>query len=271
MGFLSEQSPIAWRYCGHQFKMWRQEAGVSREDVGKESNYSPDTITSFERGVRRPTARLLDIGDELFGARGKLKAAAQYLEPEKFPPRAQEFMALEAEAIALYGYETLRIPGLLQTEAYVRALFNAHYPALDDEIVEGRVAARLERQCMLTGRPTTYFGFVIGEIALQCSVGGSEAMRHQCERLVEVGALRNVDIQVMPTSRGAHAGINGPMVLLESPDHERYAYEEGQVCSVLHADSEAVSTLTQRFGMIRMQALSTGESARLIREVADQW
>ncbi|MEU5343434.1 Scr1 family TA system antitoxin-like transcriptional regulator [Streptomyces sp. NPDC020766] len=61
------------------------------------------------------------------------------------------------------------------------------------------------------------------------------------------------------------------MVLLESPDHERYAYEEGQVSSVLHTDSEAVSTLTQRFGMIRMQALSTGESARLIREVADQW
>lgn len=268
---MSEQSPIAWRYCGHQFKMWRQEAGVSREDVGKESSYSPDTITSFERGVRRPTARLLDIGDELFGARGKLKAAAQYLEPEKFPPRAQEFMDLEAAAIALQGYETLRIPGLLQTEAYVRALLNAHYLPLGDETIELRVAARLERQYMLTARPTTYFGFVFGEIALRCPVGGPEVMREQCERLLELGALRNVDIQVMPTSQGAHAGINGPMVLLESPDHQHYAYEEGQSMSVLHADSATVSKLTQRFGMIRMQALNAEESARLIRGVADQW
>jgi DNA-binding XRE family transcriptional regulator len=55
VGSLSEQAPIAWRYCGHQFKMWRQEAGVSREDVGKESNYSPDTITAFERGARTAT------------------------------------------------------------------------------------------------------------------------------------------------------------------------------------------------------------------------
>ncbi|MFE6481991.1 helix-turn-helix domain-containing protein [Streptomyces sp. NPDC057757] len=268
---MTEQSPTAWKYCGNQFKMWRQEAGVSRERVGDETNYSPDTITAFERGVRRPTARLLAVGDELFGARGKLKAAAQYLEPERFPPRAQEFMGLEAEAIALQGYETFRIPGLLQTPAYVRALFNAHYPPLDDETVERRVGARLERQQMLTSRPTTYFGFVLGEIALRCPVGGPVVMREQCERLLEIGALRNVDIQVMPTARGAHAGINGPMVLLESPDHEHYAYEEGQVRSVLHADSEAVSTLTQRFGMIRMQALNAEESARLIREVADEW
>jgi hypothetical protein len=96
-------------------------------------------------------------------------------------------------------------------------------------------------------------------------------MREQCERLLELGASRNVDIQVMPTSQGAHAGINGPMVLLESPDHQHYAYEEGQSMSVLHADSATVSKLTQRFGMIRMQALNAEESARLIRGVADQW
>ncbi|MFI6280879.1 helix-turn-helix domain-containing protein [Streptomyces sp. NPDC050988] len=271
VGFLSEQSPIAWRYCGHQFKMWRQEAGVSREDVGKESNYSPDTITSFERGVRRPTARLLDIGDELFGARGKLKAAAQYLEPEKFPPRTQDFMDCEASAIALQWYETLLIPGLLQAESYVRALLGAHYPPLDDETIESRVAARLERQQLLVRKPTAYFGFVFEEIALRRPVGGSATMREQCQRLLKVGQLRNVSIQVLPTDRGAHAGLNGPMVLIETPEREHYAYEEGQAVSMLHSGSEDLSNLTQRFGMIRTQALSTEESARFIGKVADEW
>lgn len=271
VGSLSEQSPIAWRYCGHQFKMWRQEAGVSREDVGKESNYSPDTITSFERGVRRPTARLLDIGDELFGARGKLKAAAQYLEPERFPPRTQDFMDHEADAIALQSYETLLIPGLLQTEAYVQALLSAHYPPLDDETIESRVAARLERQQLLFRKPTAYFGFVFEEIVLRRPVGGSAAMREQCRRLLELGELRNVSVQVLPTDRGAHAGLNGPIVLIETPEREHYAYEEGQAVSVLHSGSKELSDLTQRFGMIRTQALSAEESARFIGKVADGW
>ncbi|MFF1680828.1 helix-turn-helix domain-containing protein [Streptomyces sp. NPDC058256] len=224
---MSEQPPIAWRYCGHQFKMWRQEAGVSREEAGAATNYASDTIGSFELGARRPTTRLLAIGDELFGARGKLKAAAQYLEPEKFPPRTQDFMDCEAEAIALQSYQTLLIPGLLQTEAYVRALLGAHYPPLDDETIESRVAARLERQQLLFRKPTSYYGFVFEEIALRRPVGGAATMREQCRRLLELGRLRNVSIQVLPTDRGAHTGINGPMVLIETPEREHYAYEEG--------------------------------------------
>lgn len=271
VGFVTEQSPTAWKYCGNQFKMWRQEAGVSREAVGEESNYSPDTITSFERGVRRPTARLLAVGDELFGARGKLKAAAQYLEPERFPPRTQDFMDCEADAIALQWYETLLVPGLLQTEAYVRALLGAHYPPLDDETIESRVTARLERQQLLVRKPTAYYGFVFEEIALRRPVGGAAAMQGQCRRLLELGRLRNVSVQVLPTDRGAHAGLNGPMVLIETPEREHYAYEEGQAVSVLHSRSEELSNLTQRFGMIRTQALSTEESARFIGRVADEW
>lgn len=271
VGFLREQAPVAWRYCGNQLKMWRQEAGVSREQVGEESNYSPDTITSFERGVRKPPAKLLALADDMFGARGKLKAAAQYLEPEKFPSRTREFMECEASAIALQSYETLLIPGLLQTEPYARALLRAHYPPLDEETVEVRTAARLERQQLLSRKPLTYFAFAIEEIALRRPVGEPGVMREQCERLLQVGELCNVDIQVMPTSRGAHAGVNGPIVLLESSDHEHYAYEEGQTVSALHADPEKVSKLTQRFGMIRMQAFGTEESARFIREVADEW
>ncbi|MEU6377610.1 helix-turn-helix transcriptional regulator [Streptomyces sp. NPDC046909] len=271
VGSLGEQVPIAWRYCGNQFKMWRQEAGISREQVGAESNYSPDTITSFERGVRRLPTRLLALGDEMFGARGKLKAAAQYLEPEKYPPRAREFMDCEARAIALQSYQGMLVPGLLQSEDFARAMLSAHYPPLDEETIEVRTAARVERRQLLFRKPPSYFAFVVDEIALRREVGGPEVMRGQCELLLELGALRNVDIQVLPISRGAHVGLGGPFVVLETADHEQYAFEEGQTFSALYSDPETVGRLSRRISMIRMQALSTEESAEFIKREADSW
>lgn len=266
-----KQTPSAWRHCGQQLQMWRQEAGGSCQSLGEAAGYTEGTIRAMEVGRRRPTARLLAVADDLYGARGKLKALEKFLVPDPFPPRAAEFMEREAHAIAHQSYEPIRIPGLLQTERYVRALFTAHYPPIDEETIEHRVAARIERGSMLSRRPTTYFSFVIEESALQRPVGGAEVMKEQCEHLLEAVKLRNVDIQVMPTRMGAHPGNSGPIVLLESPDHEHHVFQEGQSVSHLTADPEAVGKLTNRLGMIRMQALGSEESAEVIKREADAW
>ncbi|MCP3819923.1 helix-turn-helix transcriptional regulator [Streptomyces sp. A3M-1-3] len=265
------RTPTAWRYCGNQIKLWRTAAGLNRRQLAEAAGYAEDTVRSMECGRRRPTPQVLRVADELFGAEGKLLAATNFLEPEKFPPRTQEFMEREADAIALHSYQTLLIPGLLQTEGYARALLNAHYPPLDDETIEQRVAARMERQELLIRKPTAYFGFVVEEAVLRRPVGGPGVMKTQMHRLLEVGELRNVSVQVLANDRGAHAGMNGPLVLLENVDHERFAYEEGQTTSALHSDPGVVNLLTQRHGMIRMQALDTEESARFIEGVAAEW
>ncbi|WP_411577387.1 Scr1 family TA system antitoxin-like transcriptional regulator [Streptomyces sp. HUAS TT20] len=118
---MNSQPPIAWRYCGSQIKMWRAEAGIGREALAKEVGYDYEYVKSTENGHRRPTLRLLQIADQVCGAGGKLVAAQEYLKPEPFPARSQEFMAIEAEAISFSCYEPLLIPGLLQTEEYARA------------------------------------------------------------------------------------------------------------------------------------------------------
>ncbi|MET8678806.1 DUF5753 domain-containing protein [Streptomyces sp. NPDC004647] len=158
----------------------------------------------------------------------------------------------------------------MQTEEYARALLKAHHPPLDDEIIEERVAARLERQELLVRKPTAQFGFVIEEITLRRPVGGTEVMKRQLRQLLERGELRNVAIQVLPTSRGAHAGVNGPLVLLETPDHQHFAFVEGQATSMLHSSPGDVSVLARRHAMIVRQALGIEESTRFIREVAEE-
>lgn len=263
------QPPVAWRYCGNQVKLWREGAGVTREQLAQESNYGYDTVKSMELGRRRPTLRLLEVADGMCGAHGKLLAAQEFLRPEPFPSYSMSFVRDEAEAIALSWYEASYIPGLLQTEEYARELLASHWPPLGEETIGERVAARLERQSLLR-EPTKSFSFVIEEAALRRQFGGEGAYQRQLEHLLGAGELRNVTVQAMLTTRGFHAGLRGSFVLLETPEHERLAYEEGQVTGVLYDDPDKVSTIMRRHDMIARQALGPDESARFIGKLAEE-
>ncbi|MDQ0992082.1 helix-turn-helix transcriptional regulator [Streptomyces sp. V3I7] len=263
----NNQRPVAWRYGGDQLKRWRTRADVSREKLASEANYSPETIASMERGVRRPTSRVLDVADELCGAQGMLSAAKEYLNRERFPARAQDFMEREKEAICLWSYEVTYIPGLLQTPGYARALIDNHVPPLDDETVEERITARMERQALLTDRkPPVGLSFVLYEAVLRSPQVDDE----QLHRLLEASRPRNVVVQVLPFERAIPAALMGPMVLLETRDHERIAFTEGAFHGELSADPGVVSRVTEQLSMIRTQALSPAESAGFIERMVDQ-
>jgi hypothetical protein len=224
----------------------------------------------MEQGRRRPTVRLLQVADQMCGAQGKLAAAQEFLKPEPFPARSQEYMAAEAEAIALHWYEPLLIPGLLQTEEYARTLISESCPPLDDETVEERVRARMERQEALTRKTSTVFSFVVYEAALRTMVGGREAIQRQLERVLEAGKLRNVSIQVLPMGRCSGVALIGPMVLLENEDHEHCVYVEGQRTSALYVEPDKISQLSQRHDMLRRHALCVEDSSEFIRKVAEE-
>ncbi|MBH1933738.1 helix-turn-helix transcriptional regulator [Streptomyces sp. AV19] len=260
---------MAWRLCGNQVKLWRQDAGVSREQLADEAGYGPETIRAMEQGRRRPTQRLLDIADEMCGARGKLRAASAYLEPERYGPRVREFVTAEAAAIAVHSYQTLLIPGLLQTEEYARIMMSLHCPPLDNDTVERRLAGRLGRQELLT-KQDVMFTFVIYEAALRTAIGGPEAMKRQLRHLLKAGEQRNITIQVLPEVRGMHPGLYGPFVLLEMPEFDYCAFEEGQNTSALYAEPEQVSLLLRRHALIRAEALGAEESAEFISRTAEQ-
>lgn len=261
------QPPVAWRYSGNQMKRWRMKANVSREELAEAANYSLDTIKSMEQGVRMPTPRALDVADKLCKADGMLSAAKEYLQREKFPARAQDFMEREREAISRWSYEIALIPGLLQTRGYARALIENRYPPLDEETVEERIEARMERQAILTERkPPVALSFVLYEAVLR----SPQVDAAQVHRLLEVSGLRNVELQVLPFERAITAALMGPMVQLETRDHEQFVFTEGPFASELSADPEVVSRVAGRLSMIRAQALSPAESARFIERMVDR-
>ncbi|MEU8958421.1 helix-turn-helix transcriptional regulator [Streptomyces sp. NPDC048518] len=263
---MSVQYNPTWRYSGNQLKRWRMKANVTREELGAASNYAPDTIKAMEQGVRMPTPRVLDAADELCRADGILSAAKDYVKAEKFPARAQDFMEYEREAVSLWWYEVALIPGLLQTEHYARSLIGNHCPPLDEETVEQRVAARLERQEILTRTSPVALSFVVYEAALRVP----QVDKEQLARLLDVGRRSNISVQVLPFDRVISAALLGPMVLLETRDRERLAFTEGPSASVLSSEAEVVSSHTERLSMIRMEALGTEGSALFIKGMAEE-
>ncbi|MEO3852928.1 helix-turn-helix transcriptional regulator [Streptomyces sp. B8F3] len=265
----NSQPPVQWRYCGNQTKRWRTRAGVSREELAAEAGYAYDTVKMMEQGRRRPTPRLLQVADEMCDAQGLLVAALGYLQPEKFASYSQEYMSYEAEAVALSFYQPHYVPGLLQTEEYVRAALASHLPPLDGETFEERVNARLERQNLL-GIQTRSFSFVIEEAVLRCRFGDGAACHRQLHRLLEAAEQRNVTLQVMPRDRGLHPGHLGPFVVLETPEHEHLVYAESQADGVLYADSERVNVVMRRRDMIAGEALCPGDSVRFITRLLEE-
>lgn len=263
---VQDPPPAAWRYCGDQLKRWRTRAGVSREELGAAAKYAPDTIKAMEQGVRMPTPQLLDAADVFLRADGLLSAGKDFVRRERFPARAQDFMAREREAISLWSYEVALIPGLLQTSGYARALISNHCPPLDEATVEERVVARLERQSLFDRTPPVAFSYVVYEPVLRSPYIDVTQLCH----LLEAGSRRHVSLQVLPFERAMSAALLGQMVLLETRDHERMAYEDGQFTSHLAGDPAVVSAVSERLSMIRTEALSPAESARFIERMVDE-
>ncbi|MGW2304873.1 helix-turn-helix domain-containing protein [Streptomyces sp. NPDC001809] len=262
------ESSESLKAFGEVVKVFRRRAALTQEQFAPRVGYSVPTIASIEQGRRLPSKEFVERAEEVLDAFGALKAAAKHLTRKAGLAKWFEGWAeLEPLAVTLYTYENRLVPGLLQTAAYTRTLFEEQIPAMGDDKIESNLIRRMERARILTERAETIFSFIIEEVALRRQVATPQAMREQIDHILAVGERRNIDIQVMPQSRGHHAGLDGPLCLLETEENTWYAYSEGQRTAQLISEAKEVSILQQRYARMRAQALSPEESVSLLREI----
>ncbi|MFF7330933.1 Scr1 family TA system antitoxin-like transcriptional regulator [Streptomyces sp. NPDC008150] len=248
------------RVFGRQLKRFRVRAGLERPEFGALTGYSVSTIAAYEQGRRVPPPRFIDQADEVLDAAGVLTEMKEEVARAQYPAFFRDAARLEKTAGELWVYATQAVPGLLQTEEYMRAVFGMGRPLLDEETVERQVAARLARQVVFDRRPAPLISFVLDEAVLRRPLGGPVVTRGQLEHLLLVGALRNVEIQVMPLDREDNAGVDGPFILLFVDSGDRVAYLEAQGRSTMVTERREVQAMASRFGIIRAQALTPCES-----------
>ncbi|MCF1594254.1 helix-turn-helix domain-containing protein [Streptomyces muensis] len=256
------------RTFGAVVQALREHAGLSSEEFGDRVGLSKHTVASLELGRRMPDPTFPERSEPVLGNTGALTKAAQHLARQ--PGLAAWFRRwarLEKTAITLCTYECRLIPGLLQTEAYARQLFNDELPPLADEQIEAQWEARAKRQQLLREHPNTEFSFILEEQLFLRHTGGAEVARELIDHILEVCALRNVEIQIMPVKRESHAGLHGPMQLLETPENKWFAYIEGHECGQLISDPKVVGILQRRYARMRAQALSPEDSVSLLQRL----
>ncbi|WP_306337185.1 helix-turn-helix transcriptional regulator [Streptomyces sp. KL118A] len=253
---------------GAVLKSFRKRAGYTQESLAEEIGYSVHFIASVEQGRRFPPPRFVDQCEATLDAFGTLRLAANQLSRQRgLASWFRQWAQLEHDAVALSTYECRLIPGLLQTEEYARKLFVNRLPPLGDEQIEARLLARVERQRLLTERPNTAYSFVLEEHLFQRRMGGHEVTMELIDHVLGFAKRRNIELQIMPVVRESHAGLDGPMHLLETPENKWLAYSEGQESGQLISEPKVVSMLQMRYARMRAQALSFDDSLSLLERM----
>lgn len=266
----------------------REAAGLTIEQSAERLRTGPGAwsrsklgrIETRVQGVRvREIEQLLDLYDvpdaSLRGWILDLAATAQergyWLAIRRdLPEDFHGFLSVEAALVALRQFETMLIPGLLQTADFTRALINGASPGLSADVVERRVMARLARQQILTRADPLHLHVIIDEAVLERPVGTSATMRNQLRRLVDDSAADHVTLQILPKAAGASPAMDGPFSVLSLPEPiPDFGYAEGGGgSSVYIEDRELVRTCIVKWGILTERALSPSASMNLIKEAA---
>ncbi|WP_308342197.1 DUF5753 domain-containing protein [Streptomyces sp. MW-W600-10] len=230
--------------------------------------YSYEQTASIEQGRRLAKAPFTERAEDVLGAGGALAALQDQVDLARLPVFFRNYATLEAKALSFFWYGGHVVPGLLQTEDCVQAILGAHFPPMPDELLEERLAARMDRQKLLDRQnPPVVATFLIEEAVLRRPVGGAAAMKRQLQQLLKRSSQRNIQIQAVPTDLGARPCLNGSMVLLETAERQQVAYVESQDIGMVISEADKVSDLWLRNGMLRLLALNVGESARPIERI----
>jgi len=270
-------SPLA--FFAAELKRLRGIVGMTQEQLAEATTYSSALVAAIETCRRIPSDDFAERADKALGTDGILARLQQLVESTSVLPWFRNRVEVERNATEIREYESYQIPGLIQTEAYARAVVAAARPMLTQDAIERAVALRMTRQQILEPdetlpidqEQTPRLWVIIDEAALDRVVGGADIMQEQRAHLIELAHLPNVTIQIISNSDGVTCaygkaftiltsssssgnGNGSPVVYLEDIRNARYV-----------RDRDEVAQYVLTFDHLRACALNDRRSLDLIR------
>ena len=254
------QTPtVRLRRLAAELRSLRASSGLTRDEVVERTGINAVTMYRIEHARVRPQTRTLRTLLDLYGVEkeqqgelvGWLRDARErgwlHAYQSELPEQYMNFIGFEGEARSSWNYESLFVPGLLQTEDYARAVITGVLPFASRDEVERRVEVRMERQNVLQNENPLELWGIVDEAALRRQVGGNAVMRAQLRHLLHVPELPNITFQVIPFDAGAHAGMPGSFVFLQFADEA--------IPQVIYVDSMAGELFLEEVSDIRRYRL----------------
>jgi transcriptional regulator with XRE-family HTH domain len=262
-------SPLA--FFGAELRRYRTQAGLSQEQLADAINYSTSLVGAIELANRTPNRDFAERSDRALNADGNLSRLWPLVHLGSYPTWFRTWIDVEREASTLRTWQPLVIPGLLQTEAYARAVVRRQ-PGLSADQVEERIAARLARQEILTREEPVLLWVLLDEGVLHRPIGDRADMHEQLAKLVATAALPNITVQVLPMDTGSSCGLAGAFVIASLPGAPDTVYLEAQCEGRISDLPSDVVAVTNRYTAIQADALPARASIDLIEKVmSEKW
>ncbi|MER6123154.1 helix-turn-helix transcriptional regulator [Streptomyces sp. NPDC001795] len=260
-------------FYGAELRRRREDAGLTQGGLGELVYCSGPYIGQIEIAIRRPQLDLSERIDAVLKADGFFRRLCEaILKASKYADYFAAAAELERRAKTICHFATMVVPGLLQTEAYTRALIRSARPLVDQELIEQHVAARQERARALLKDPVDpELWFVIHEAALRVPVGGDKVMRGQLEHIADVSRSHQAIVQVMPFSGGLNPLLYGSMTLMSFAEEPPVVYTESAYSGQLIEDPAVVTNNARSYDLARAAAMSPEATLAFIGRLAEDY
>ncbi|MFE3633474.1 helix-turn-helix domain-containing protein [Streptomyces sp. NPDC059168] len=267
---------------GKRLQELREAAGLSREEAARVLRVASATVRRMEMAEVALKIPYVQVLLATYGAAGEEQAAFVRLAEEANQPGWWQrfhdvlpdwfslYVSLEGAARIVRSYEPHFVPGLLQTEAYARAVLEAGtIGRTGPGTTERHVSLRLARQRLLEREDPPHLWVIMDETVLRrpVSVDGA-VMRDQLDRLLEYADRDRVTLQLAEFAAGPHPGTYAPFTLFrfaepELPDMVFTEYLTG----ALYLDSrQEVSTHLEVLDHMTARASSARRTRQVLRE-----
>ncbi|MFD5003286.1 helix-turn-helix domain-containing protein [Streptomyces mutabilis] len=253
-------------YYGYELRRHREAAGLTQRQLGDIVNYTGSLVGQIETARKLPTPEFSERVDAALGTGGFLSRLVDLVMRSQLPAWFQQVAELEVRAVEICTFQTHMIHGLLQTDPYVRAVLGT----LDPTDLDDRTAVRLARQRIFEKEEPPVFWAILSEAALRQEIGDRETMRGQLAHLLSFESNPRINVQVLPYSAGAHAGLQGSFTLFRFARDPAIVYTEGYGTGHPTANPETVKDCSLRYDHLRAAALPLRDSAELIRRLMEE-
>ena len=256
---------------GEELQLWRKRAGLTQGQLARQVYCDQSWISALENGKALATQRKAEELDEALHTDGVLGRNLEYVLRESVsayhPDWFTKYVELERKAIVVREWAPYGMPGLLQTEEHMRAMFATGIHAGDTKRIEELTEGRLRRQELLYGTEPIQLHVLIDEAVLRRQVGSVQAVSGQLRHLLQMSKLPNVVLQVVPLSPRSSTPPGSLMTFLDMPGGKRWFYSEALNASYCTDESAEIAQHVRLYDQTAGSALSVHESRDRVRRV----
>lgn len=283
-------STLPRRQLGRHLLEWRTRAGYTQAKAAQLLEMGATSLGRLEKGENsRIKTRDIQAACDLYGVPEDLTSALVGLAKqanvknwwhqygELIPKDFDVYVGLETAASKMISYQPDLVPGLLQTEAYERALGQERWPGWTSDEHSMRVQLKMQRQKAVTRRTQPLaLDVVVGESVARRVAGGSKGMAAQLRHLADMSTRENVEVRILPASAGFPGGVSmPPFVVLQfgesapgEPLEPAVVFLEGVVGNMYIENARDVASFLDAYDQIKNRALGEVDSRQWFRSMA---